>query len=244
MADGLRYPLLLKPEVTLPGEQRIAMAHGPRELEAQYPAMAGRGGVVLQEYVPGDDGDNWMFDGYFDDESRCLCGFTARKLRQHPAGRGVCTAGVCEHNQRVLELSERFLGAIRYRGVVDIDYRWDRRDGSYKVLDVNPRLGGAFRLMVDRGGMDVARAMYLDLTGGEVRVGRPDEGRGWLVEAADLIASRHFTRSHGLRRALRTWSSSLGGVRELATFSCTDPGPFMTSMRVLVRDTMEGRRAR
>jgi D-aspartate ligase len=44
---------------------------------------------------------------------------------------------------------------IGYSGIVDIGYRYDRRDGEYKLLDVNPRVGATFRLFVDSNGMDV-----------------------------------------------------------------------------------------
>ena len=39
-----------------------------------------------------------------------------------------------------------FMQAIGYHGILDIGYRRDQRDGSYKVLDVNPRIGCTFRL--------------------------------------------------------------------------------------------------
>ena len=55
--------------------------------------------------------------------------------------------------------------AIGYQGILDIGYRYDRRDGQYKVLDVNPRIGCTFRLFAATNGMDVARALYLDMTG-------------------------------------------------------------------------------
>ena len=37
---------------------------------------------------------------------------------------------------------------LGYRGILDIGYRYDARDGRYKVLDVNPRIGATFRLFV------------------------------------------------------------------------------------------------
>ena len=37
--------------------------------------------ILFQEYIPGRDEDVWMFNGYFDRDSRCLAGFTGVKLR-------------------------------------------------------------------------------------------------------------------------------------------------------------------
>ena len=73
---------------------------------------------------------------------------------------------------------------LGYRGILDIGYRFDHRDGQYKLLDVNPRIGGTFRLFVGADGMDVLRALYLDLTGQDVPTSAAQEGRRWLVEPA------------------------------------------------------------
>lgn len=237
-AAEMGYPVVLKNVRSRPGTE-LSRAHDPAELVARMAAMGGPGEVVLQELIPGDDGDVWMYNGYFDRSSRCLVSFTGRKIRQVPPGLGLCTAGECVENPDLAAATERFLGAVGYRGVVDIDFRRDPRDGRFKVLDVNPRLGGVFRLFVDPDGLDVVRAMYLDLTDRQVPRRGPTGGRKWLVEHGEVIALRRYRRERGL--TLREWRRSLRGLRETATFSPTDPLPFLVAMRVLVSDTVRGR---
>lgn len=241
-AERLRYPVVLKPLLSRQGEESLALAADPAALRERYLAMGGPGDVLLQEYVRGDDADIWMFNGYFDRDSRCVAAFTARRIRQQPVRMGTCSAGVCAWNEEVALLASRFLAAVGYRGVVDIDFIYDRAQGKYRVLDVNPRLGGAFRLMVDPTGLDVVRAMYLDLTGRPVPAPQPADGRKWAVEASELIAFRQYRRDHGL--GVRPWLGSLRGLQETATFSWSDPGPFLVAMRTLASDTFGGRRAR
>lgn len=238
-ADGLGYPVVMKPMVSQPDRQGLMLARGGGEVAAYYEVMGGAGNVVVQEYVSGEDSDVWMFNGYFDASSRCLAGYTARKVRQHPPRMGTCTVGVCEWNEEVARISEEFLGALGYRGIVDIDYLRDRRDGSYRVLDVNPRLGGAFRLMASPDGMDVVRAMYLDLMGRRVGPSVCRDGRKWMVETADLLAFHHYREDHGL--TFGRWAGSLRGVEELALFAPTDPIPFLVALRLLVADTVTAR---
>src|SRR5204863_3947033 len=133
-------------------------------------------------------------NGYFDRNSDCVLGFTGQKLRQWPPHQGVTTPGICRHNAGVADTTCRFMKAVGYRGILDIGYRWDARDGLYKVLDVNPRIGATFRLFVAENGMDVARALYLDLTGQPVPGGLAREGRRWLVEDHDLVSSLRYRR--------------------------------------------------
>lgn len=239
IADRLGYPVVMKPMFSGPDRQGIVLARGVAEVATCYEVMGGTGNVVVQEYISGEDADVWMFNGYFDASSRCLAGYTARKVRQHPPRMGICSMGVCEWNEEVARLSEDFLGALGYRGVVDIDYLRDPRDGSYQVLDVNPRLGGAFRLMASPDGMDVVRAMYLDLTGRPVGPTTCRDGRKWMVETADLLAFHHYREDHGL--TFGRWARSLRGVEELALFAPTDPIPFLVALWLLVADTVMAR---
>ena len=118
--------------------------------------------LLFQEFIFGED---WMFNGYFDADSRCLYGATGKKIRRFPVHTGATSLGVCLPNEAVARTTTDFMKAIAYKGILDIGYRYDRRDGQYKVLDVNPRIGSTFRLFVGTDGMDVARAFYFDMTG-------------------------------------------------------------------------------
>ena len=174
----------------------------------------------------------WVFNGYFGADSECLVGFTGRKLRQHPARTGAATLGICESNEHIDQTTRRLMKAIGYRGIVDMGYRFDARDGRYKLLDVNPRLGASFRLFVGRDGMDVVRAMYLDLTGQPVPPTSTVEGRRWWVEPNDLWTRRELAREHAM--TWRAWLGSLRGVQEAAWFAVDDPLPFAAMAALFV----------
>ena len=203
-----------------------AIARDATELLDGYDRLRRNGldDVLLQEYIPGGPDSVWMFNGYFDSRSDCLVGFTGRKLRQYPPDTGQTSLGLCVWNETVAETTRTFFKTLGYRGIVDMGYRYDARDGSYKLLDVNPRIGAAFRLFLGTNGMDVARAMYLDLTGQPVPTTTPREGRKWLVENYD-VASCAKTRRDG-RLPLRPWLRSFEHVEEAAWLALDDPAPF------------------
>jgi D-aspartate ligase len=180
--------------------------------------------LLLQEYIPGGPESVWMLNGYFDADSECRGAVTGRKLRQLPPYTGVTTLGVCAPNPEVDDTTRRFMKRVGYRGVLDIGYRYDERDGQYKLLDVNPRVGATFRLFACKGGVDVVRALYLDMTGQRIPPFVPDWGRRWLVENFDASASVVY-RGDG-RLTARQWLMSLRGVHELAWFAVDDPVPF------------------
>jgi predicted ATP-grasp superfamily ATP-dependent carboligase len=114
--------------------------------------------------------------------------------------------------------------AIGYRGILDIGFRYDQRDGSYKLLDPNPRIGQTFRLFVSREGWDVAHLLYLDLTGQPLPVATPVEGRKWVVEDWDLESALDYWREGEL--SFSEWLASFEGVAEAAWFARDDLAPF------------------
>jgi predicted ATP-grasp superfamily ATP-dependent carboligase len=180
--------------------------------------------LMLQEYIPGDDDQIYIFNGYFDRQSRCLASFTGHKIRQFPVHTGCASLGVCRTNEEVARTTIRFMKAIGYQGILDIGYRYDHRDGQYKVLDANPRVGQAFRLFVAENDMDVVRSLYLDLTGQAQLAIVPREGRRWLIEDFDLISTLHYFQEGTL--GFGEWLRSFKGVEESAWFSWSDPRPF------------------
>jgi D-aspartate ligase len=213
--------------------RKMVLVDGPAELLRLYSELEDPDdpNLMLQEYIPGGDDTVWMFNGYFDERSDCLVGFTGRKLRQTPIYTGATSLGICTRNDVINQTTRRWMKAIGYRGILDIGYRYDARDGQYKVLDVNPRIGATFRLFVASNGMDVARALYLDLTGQPVPVALPIEGRKWMVEM-DIKSSLDYWRDGKLGPA--QWLQSLSGIQEFGYFARDDLRPFLSLVRNLV----------
>jgi D-aspartate ligase len=228
------FPVMLKGIDTLALRERtgvkMIVAHNPEMLLKYYDEMEtpDEPNVMLQEYLGGGSQASWMFDGYFNEKSDCLFGLTANMLRQYPAYTGVTSLGICLVNETVAQQTQALMKAIGYRGALDIGYRLDTRTGLYKALDINPRIGRTFRLFVDSAGMDVARALYLDLTGQPVQVGEAREGRKWVVENFDLISSPRYCRDQKL--SMGGWLRSYKGVEEAFWFSRDDPAPFLAML--------------
>jgi len=227
--ETARFPVMLK---GIDGNQlkkrtgkKMAIVYSPRQLREMYLAMENPAepNLMIQEYIPGGDDSIWIFNGYFNANSECLVGFTGRKLRQTPIHTGMTSLGICLQNDTVEKVTREFMRALGYRGILDIGYRYDARDRQYKVLDINPRIGATFRLFVAGNGMDVARALYLDLTGQEVPPSPQREGRKWFVEL-DLKSCLDYYREGSL--TLRQWLRSIRGIEEAGYFAWDDLAPF------------------
>ena len=228
--EGGRFPLMLKPIDNLRFKRRngipMYIARDASDALAAYDRLEDLAApnLTLQEYIPGPSSSVWVFTGYFDSNSDLVFGAGGAKLRQYPIHTGTTCFGVVRSNPEMEALVARLVKALGYVGVFDCGFRLDVRDGRHKLLDVNPRVGANFRQCVGRGGMDVVRALYLDLTGQPVPADVPDEGRVWWVENYDLAAAVDSARVSEL--SLRRWLGSLRAVTEPAWFAHDDPAPF------------------
>jgi predicted ATP-grasp superfamily ATP-dependent carboligase len=160
----------------------------PAELLAVAEEWGETPSVILQEYIPVEDAEDWIVHLYCDANSNCLVNFTGVKVRSWPPHAGMTACAYIVPNPRLAELAQRFCKEIGFRGVGDLDWRFDRRDGEYKLLDFNPRVGAQFRLFETASGIDVVRAMHLDLTGRPVSPSPQLNGRRIIVENIDPAA--------------------------------------------------------
>ncbi|RBM05533.1 ATP-grasp domain-containing protein [Streptomyces sp. PT12] len=208
-----------------------------RRLFAAAPRAGSR--LLLQRMVPGRPGADWFFHGCFGADGACLLGGTGRKELSWPVPAGLTAVGSWLPNPALARLARRVAGALGYRGVLDMDFRFDAATGAYHLLDFNPRPGAQFRLFTDRSGLDVVRALHLDLTGRAVpgpRSARP--GRVFVAENYGVLAAL---------AARRRWRAGGGGV-EWAWFSADDPAPFRAmaggALRRGLRTAQRGREKR
>jgi predicted ATP-grasp superfamily ATP-dependent carboligase len=132
---------------------------------------------MLQEVVPGGDHELYTVGSYLDREGRPLGIFCGRKLRQTPRSRKLVPRGVgsCRHGEarwlpELVSDTMRLLRACDFRGVSQVEFKRDPRDGSFKLMEINPRLW-MWHSLSAACGVNLAHIAYLDLTG------RPPEPR-------------------------------------------------------------------
>ncbi|PKV87207.1 putative ATP-grasp superfamily ATP-dependent carboligase [Streptomyces sp. TLI_146] len=239
-ARHARFPLVAKNREAFVRRERPAVrgttrVESPAHLLALARAWGERPGVILQEYLPREDAEDWIVHAYFDENAAPLALFTGVKVRSWPPHAGMTATAYAVDNPELAQLAEQFVKRIGFSGIADLDLRFDRRDGQYKMLDFNPRMGAQFRLFENEAGVDVVRAQHLHLTGRAVPEGEQRAGRRYVVENIDLPALLAYRRSgyttpHAPARPRGT---------ELAWLARDDPRPFFTMLARFVRPGAE-----
>ena len=246
------YPVigkLTRPWQAGPGQRSTVIIADRAELDCSWQASeASQAGLMLQEFIPAGPDSDWFFHGYRG-AGGCKLSCTGVKDRSYPAHAGLTSFGRSVPNAALRDDVTGLLDQLDYRGIADLDLRLDARDGRYKLLDFNPRLGAQFRLFTTADELDVVRAAYLDLTGQEVVSARPGgaspvSGRSFLVESYDPLSALAYWRSGEL--GIRAWMASLRAADETAWFARDDLRPFglmclRMGWRVATRPLVRGR---
>lgn len=184
-----------------------------------YGASARAGSrLLLQRRLPGGRDADWFFHGCFGAGGTPLYTGTGRKELAWPVRAGATAVGSWRENPQVAEAARRLAAHLGYHGILDLDFRRDARTGAYHLLDVNPRPGAQFRLFTDPSGLDVVRALHLDLTGRPVPAARPVPGRTFVAE--------HYGVPAVLSAPSRGAAVLRGRRLETAWFAADDPAPF------------------
>src|SRR5215207_2414707 len=113
-----------------------------RELVERAWGIAGQGQMIVQELIPGDGRQQYAYCALYG-HGRPLATMVCRRRRQHPPDFGRASTFVETIEEPAVEaLSERILSRIRYDGLVELEFKRDPRDGSFKLLDFNARTWG------------------------------------------------------------------------------------------------------
>jgi predicted ATP-grasp superfamily ATP-dependent carboligase len=223
------FPLVLKPAIKehfiYATKAKAWRATTQNELSERFQAatrIAGRGEILIQELIPGDGQHQFAYCAFFK-HGKAVGKMVTCRRRQHPYEFGRASTFVETRELPVLEkFSERFLQAINYYGLVEVEYKRDPRDGQFKMLDVNARTWG-YHTLGQAAGVDFPYLVYRDQLGEKVETCQGRAGVSWIRSLTDFpTAAIGVCRG---RLSLGDYLQTLRHVDTEAVFSQEDPLP-------------------
>ena len=181
----LGFPVVVKPEMPFPFRlsQPGVHAYFCRDLGETEEAFARCADFrpMVQEFIPGGDDDLYTFGTYVTAAGEALGFFSGRKLRQSPPLVGSCRVAEAVWVDDVVEQGLALVQALGYYGICQVEFKLDRRDGRFKLIEVNTRPWG-FHGLSTACGVDLVGIAYDDLTGLQPRPARMSEdGKRWAI---------------------------------------------------------------
>jgi D-aspartate ligase len=231
------WPLVIKPAIKehfiYASGVKAWQANNRRELVERFQqaaALVGPGEVMVQELIPGDGRQQFAYCAFFKD-GQAVGSMVARRRRQHPPGFGRASTFVETIDLPQIEiLSERFLRAIDYYGLVELEYKLDPRDEHYKLLDVNARTWG-YHTLGKQAGVDFPFMLFADQLGERVPRCRASAGATWIRLVTDLPTGvLEILRG---RLGWREYLRSLRSVQVESVFSRDDLLPGLAELALI-----------
>jgi predicted ATP-grasp superfamily ATP-dependent carboligase len=206
--------------------------------------------LLVQRYIEGVDADIVTCCTYIGRDGEPKGCFTARKLRQSPPLVG--TGCVVEARDCAAIVPHRLalLRAFSYAGIAEVEYKFDRKSGTYWLIEINPRHWDQHQLGT-LAGVNVTRLAYADMTGPSPARAQaiypPRKRLLWVAEPELVrdIGRKLLTvqagagESHRVRRMQQLWRECrelLVGRKIYGYASIVDPMPALMSASAVARD--------
>lgn len=243
-AVGARFPCLLKPlhcrewekmpaSHPFTGSKLATAASASELLEAYKSVRAYTPEIVVQEMIEGPDTAKLVYLSCYSLTGKRLASCIVREIRTGPIYFG--SAGLVEpvEDPEVDALSHRFLMAIGYVGICELEVKRDTRDGSVKLIEANPRYSGTADA-APYAGVDIGWIHYLDLIGIDIQPVRQNSR-----DFRHVCLQRDFSCLRSYRKAgLLTWRGLLRSYRpplHFYDFDIRDPRVSLATLREMLK---------
>lgn len=146
--------------------------------------------ILVQERIPGGGEFQFSYAALCCGGEPIAC-LTARRTRQYPIDFGYSSSFVETLDvPEIVGPSRRLLAAIRYTGLVEVEYKFDVRDKRYKLLDINPRLW-TWSALGSRAGVDFPHLLWQIMLGKQLPYQVAHAGVRWVRMSTDVPAALH-----------------------------------------------------
>lgn len=147
------YPVVVKPNngvayfaLDFPGQEKVYKVESANELDEVIEMIKSAGytdELIIQDYIPGDD--TYMFDAVFyansQGEPQLITFAQVVTQEPQPSAVGNYTALLTRFNKDVMNQLVTFLTNLNYTGFANFDLKYDARDKTFKIFEVNLRQG-------------------------------------------------------------------------------------------------------
>jgi len=166
----LSFPLIVKPlhshlfQAKFGGHKYLTVRTRAEVREAMHKVWAAGLRAMISEWIPGPDHLLSSYYTYIDKNGRPAFHFTKKVIRRFPKNEGLTSYHLTDWDPAVAGFGWRFLQGIGFRGLANVEFKRDLRDGCLKLVEVNARFTAPQELFV-RCGLDTASLIYDDIIG-------------------------------------------------------------------------------
>jgi len=119
---------------------------------------------LVSEVIPGDGSNIYAYVGYRSKDGEILNEWVGKKLSQYPNDFGVFASASNQAPEIVREQGRILLEGMNLYGINEPEFKYDHRDGKYKLMEVNLR-SMMWHRIGNNMGVNIQYSQYLDVLG-------------------------------------------------------------------------------
>ncbi|MEI8349366.1 MAG: hypothetical protein WCI77_04345 [Candidatus Omnitrophota bacterium] len=229
-SEEIGYPVIIKPAIMFKLFNKVGKKVLPcrtrEELVRNYKLaenIIGAKDIIIQRIIGGGAKNLYSFGSFFVD-GKTIGGVVVNRLRQRPMDFGNSTTfAISVLNKEIENNAIRFLKGINYCGLSEIEFMWDEEDGTYKLLEINPRTW-KWHSITHALEINLIK-MLIDYFEGKDSVPKINQlsNVGWVDPFTDFFIFINCLARH--RIGIKEYINSLRIKKEIAIFSKDDMLP-------------------
>lgn len=229
--DGLTTPLLIKPAMrddlsTSVFRNAYVSNRECLKRKKEWLLLYVKNGVKLlvSECIPGDDTNIYAYTAYRSKEGVILNEWIGKKLTQYPDQFGVFASATNSAPKIIRDYGRNLIENMNIYGIVEPEFKFDYRDGKYKLMEINLR-SMMWNRLGNRSGVHLQHSQWLDAVGEPV----PSQTQE-LEQSIHFVYMKHELLNLIYRRGYWKYfkKNVFGGdVRSFAVYDPADIKPFL-----------------
>jgi predicted ATP-grasp superfamily ATP-dependent carboligase len=227
---SLDFPVILKPAVVANffpiTKQKAIQANNKNELIQSYEyvtSIIDESEVMVQELVRGGANNLYSFCSLFSD-GIVKAKIMAKRSRQHPMDFGNATtfAVTCQIPE-LEDMAVRILTEMNYYGLSEVEFMYDSKDKTFKLLEINARTWG-WHTLGSKAGVNFSSLLFMDMNNEFVSTNTYEKDVKWVRMLTDvpIVISEILKK----RLTLTDYFNSIRGKKRFAVYLNKDPLPF------------------
>jgi D-aspartate ligase len=246
ISEEIKYPVFIKPVRSQEFQSKFYrkgfVADTANKLMKYYLfALNNKIDVMFQEVILGLAAKNiYGIESYFSADSEPKAFFAHIRLRGMPPMFGnTCLRASISLSEVIsqVEATRNYLQRLKYHGLIEAEWKRDPRNGSFKLLEINPRQSMQ-NVLPSKCGINLILIAYLDVIGEKVSYSYSyEKGVKWIDFLQDLVSAIETGTS------VRDWKHSVENTKAWSYFAVDDIVPWVVSNFETARKIVERMKA-
>ncbi len=232
--NEVAYPCIIKPHQTpaffAAFARKVHVINDSRELAYWYGQCEQRSlDVMVSEIIPGPESNLFLYDSCLDADGNVIADVFLQKVRQDNEYGVASVIKTIPHIEEIKESCLRLLRHLGFRGFSAVEVKLDDRDGTYKLIEINPR-PVLYQRLFTFAGINISQILLEDyVEGTSSNDWRYEPGMLWMHNASELYTLKRYATSS--EHSLKDFFAPYRHKHVYALPAFHDPAPLLAELR-------------